>query len=110
MHLPGALFDRLQEWAGDHLPHAGVLSTACENCETTGEVEETRPRRLTELSPMQMGLLLEGDLYRENGDPDEHDMPDDPSSHGGMPSGGGGGKHVPSGGGHKHAGMPSKLP
>lgn len=112
LHLPGPVFQRLQSWVGEQLPHEGVLATPCENCEASGEVEETRPLTLNELSPLQFAFLLEADLYRENGDQDEQ-----PSGnpHGGMPGQGGG--HPSPGGmpggaaGAPHGGgMPSRRP
>lgn len=45
------------------------VETSCPNCGGTGEIEETRPKRLDELSGLQKSFLLEADMERET--PDE---------------------------------------
>lgn len=52
-----------------------MLTTACERCDASGEITETRPLRLDELSSTQFSFLFEADLYREHGDRDEEDIP-----------------------------------
>lgn len=43
------------------------MTKTCERCDGSGEIQETRPARMDELSDMQVKTLLYADLYRESG-------------------------------------------
>jgi len=63
--VPGFLPDRVQHWLGDGNDNLLSIERPCEHCEATGTVTETRPRRLDELTQLQMSFLREADNVRE---------------------------------------------
>ena len=76
-------------WLGDHIPSL-QLEKPCTSCNGSGTVEETRDRRLTELTDTQLSFLYNAQLEREKakwgGDESAQTNPNMPEQ---IPSGGG---------------------